>query len=113
MTFAMTKKEIARMISDELGLTHQKTQQVVQRTLDVIIEVLANEGQVELRNFGVLKVKDRPARLGRNPRTGEQIAIPERAVISFKAGKEMEERVEQYRSRRKDRRGGSAEPGAT
>jgi DNA-binding protein HU-beta/integration host factor subunit beta len=100
----MTKKEIARMISDELGLTHQKTQQVIQRTLDVIIEVLANEGQVELRNFGVLKVKDRPSRIGRNPRTGEEIFISERAVISFKAGKDMEERVEQYRPRRKDRR---------
>jgi DNA-binding protein HU-beta/integration host factor subunit beta len=102
----MTKKEIARMISDEVGLTHQKTQEVVQRFLDVLVEVLATEGQVELRNFGVLKVKDRRARVCRNPRTGEQLVVPDRPAISFKAGKEMQERVESYASRRANRTAG-------
>jgi nucleoid DNA-binding protein len=100
---SMTKKEIARMISEEVGLTNQKTLQVVQRLLDVVIEVLANEGQVELRNFGVFKIKIRSSRTGRNPKTGEPIIIPERSNITFKAGKEMEERVEQYKSRRTSR----------
>jgi nucleoid DNA-binding protein len=100
---SMTKKEIARMISEEVGLTNQKTLQVVQRLLDVVIEVLANEGQVELRNFGVFKIKTRSSRTGRNPKTGEPIIIPERSNITFKAGKEMEERVEQYKSRRTSR----------
>lgn len=99
----MTKKEIARMISEEVGLTHQKTQQVVQRLLDVVIEVLANEGQVELRNFGVFKIKTRPSRAGRNPKTGQSIIIAERSTITFRAGKEMEERVDRYKSRREQR----------
>jgi len=55
----MTKKNIVRRIADELDHTERETQQIVQRTLDVIISVLAEEGRVELRNFGVFTVKKR------------------------------------------------------
>ena len=92
------------MIADELGLTHQRTQLVIERTLDMIMEMLATEGQVELRNFGTLKIKDRPSRMGRNPKTGEPVQIPERTAITFSAGKMMIERVSQYRSRRANRK---------
>lgn len=89
----MTKKEIVRRISEELGLKQTDTKEVVQRTFDAIIEALATEQRVELRNFGVFEVKKRAARKARNPKTGEQVLVPARYVVTFKPGKEMEQRV--------------------
>ena len=89
----MTKKEIVRRISEELGLKQTDTREVVQRTFDAIIEALATEQRVELRNFGVFEVKKRAARKARNPKTGEQVLVPTRFVVTFKPGKEMEQRV--------------------
>lgn len=89
----MTKKEIVRRISEELGLKQTDTKEVVQRTFDAIIEALATEQRVELRNFGVFEVKKRAARKARNPKTGEEVLVPARFVVTFKPGKEMEQRV--------------------
>jgi nucleoid DNA-binding protein len=89
----MTKKEIVRAISEELGLSQQKTKEIVQKTFDGIIEALVNEGRIELRNFGVFEVKKREAREARNPKTGEKVDVPEKFVVSFKPGREMEQRV--------------------
>ncbi|MDA7918746.1 MAG: integration host factor subunit beta [Mariniblastus sp.] len=89
----MTKKEIVRRISEELGLKQTDTKEVVQRTFDAIIEALATEQRVELRNFGVFEVKKRAARKARNPKTGEEVLVPSRFVVTFKPGKEMEQRV--------------------
>lgn len=89
----MTKKEIVRVISEELGLTQEQTKKVVQRTLDSIVEMLVREGRIELRNFGVFEVKRRAARSARNPKTSETVHVPEKYVVSFKPGKEMEQRV--------------------
>lgn len=90
----MTKKEIVRVISEELGLTQQQTKEVVQRTFDSIVETLVREGRIELRNFGVFEVKPRAARTARNPKTGQQVQVPEKFVVSFKPGKVMEQRVQ-------------------
>ena len=57
----MTKKEIVKKISEDIGLTQLKTKDIVQRTLDAIIETLVSEGRIELRNFGVFEVKRRAA----------------------------------------------------
>src|SRR5215212_10171973 len=89
----MTKKEIVKQISEELGLTQLKTKEIVQKTFDAIIETLLREKRIELRNFGVFEVKQRKARKARNPRTGEQVEVPPKNVVTFKPGKEMEERV--------------------
>lgn len=89
----MTKKEIVRRISEELGLKQTDTKEVVQRTFDAIIEALATEQRVELRNFGVFEVKKRAARKARNPKTGDEVLVPARFVVTFKPGKEMEQRV--------------------
>jgi nucleoid DNA-binding protein len=89
----LTKKDIVRTISEEIGLTQQQTKDVVQRTFDAIIEALASERRIELRNFGVFEVKQRAARTARNPRTGVQVEVPEKFVVTFKPGKEMEARV--------------------
>ncbi len=90
----MTKKEIVRTISEEIGLTQLKTKEIVQKTFDAIVEALVNEGRVELRNFGVFEVKKRSARRARNPRTGEKVDVAERYIVAFKPGKEMEKRVQ-------------------
>lgn len=100
----MTKKEIVKTIAEEIGLTQLKTKEIVQRTFDTIVETLVSEGRVELRNFGVFEVKRRAARQARNPRTGDKVEVPEKFVVTFKPGKDMEERVQRMvleRERRK------------
>lgn len=91
----MTKKEIVKTISEEMGLTQLKTKEIVQKTFDAIVETLVTERRIELRNFGVFEVKKRAARKARNPRTGERVDVGEKYVVTFKPGKEMEERVRQ------------------
>ncbi len=89
----MTKKEIVKTISEEIGMTQLKTKEIVQKTFDAIVETLVEEGRIELRNFGVFEVKRRAARKARNPRTGQRVDVPEKFVVTFKPGKEMEEKV--------------------
>tara|TARA_B100001939_G_C16768354_1_gene541476 strand:+ start:169 stop:603 length:435 start_codon:yes stop_codon:yes gene_type:complete len=89
----VTKKEIVKAISEELGLTQLKTKEIVQKTFDAIVDTLVTDGRIELRNFGVFEVKKRAARRARNPRTGGQVQVPEKYVVTFKPGKEMEARV--------------------
>mgnify|MGYP001346109930 CR=1 FL=1 len=89
----MTKKEIVKTISEECGLTQLKTKEIVQKTFEAIIDTLVTESRIELRNFGVFEVKKRAARKARNPRSGERVDVPEKFVVTFKPGKEMEERV--------------------
>ena len=89
----MTKKEIVKAISEEIGLTQLKTKEIVQKTFDAIVETLVRDRRIELRNFGVFEVKKRAARKARNPRTGERVDVEEKFVVTFKPGKEMEERV--------------------
>lgn len=91
----MTKKEIVKTISDKTGLTQLQIKEIVQLTFDGIVETLLEEGRVELRNFGVFQVKSRKARKARNPRTGRQVDVPEKFVVTFKPGKEMEARVQE------------------
>ncbi|MDA8744008.1 integration host factor subunit beta [Rubripirellula amarantea] len=89
----MTKKDIVRAISEEVGLTQQQTKEIVQKTFDAIVECLVRERRIELRNFGVFEVKPRAARKARNPRTGEQVDVPMKYVVTFKPGKYMEAKV--------------------
>jgi nucleoid DNA-binding protein len=89
----VTKKDIVRTISDEVALTQQKTKEIVQKVFAAIVETLVTEGRIELRNFGVFEVKRRAARKARNPRTSEQVDVPEKFVVTFKPGKQMEQRV--------------------
>jgi nucleoid DNA-binding protein len=89
----VTKKEIVKQISEQIGLTQLKTKEIVQKTFDAIVETLIRETRIELRNFGVFEVKRRKARKARNPRTGEKVDVEPKNVVTFKPGKEMEERV--------------------
>jgi nucleoid DNA-binding protein len=91
----VTKKEIVKQISERIGLTQLKTKEIVQQTFDAIVDTLLEVGRIELRNFGVFEVKQRKARRARNPRTGDRVDVPPKNVVTFKPGKEMEERVRQ------------------
>jgi integration host factor subunit beta len=95
----VTKKEIVKTISDEIGLTQLKTKEIVQKTFDAIVETLVEDRRIELRNFGVFEVKQRAARKARNPRTGDKVYVPEKFVVTFKPGKEMEEKVRELERR--------------
>lgn len=115
----MTKKEIVKTISDEIGLTQLKTKEIVQKTFDAIVETLVEERRIELRNFGVFEVKKRAARKARNPRTGDKVYVAEKYVVTFKPGKEMEERVRELdrkaaeEAARRNQEAASAASGAT
>jgi nucleoid DNA-binding protein len=95
----VTKKEIVKTISEEIGMTQLKTKEIVQKTFNAIVEALVEERRIELRNFGVFEVKARAARKARNPRTGQRVDVPEKFVVTFKPGKEMEEKVRELEER--------------
>ncbi len=90
----MTKRDIVVKIASDLGLIQSDVAVVVQRTLDYISDELASGKNIELRNFGVFEVVNRKSRIGRNPNKPEEdVVIPERAVVKFRAGKELKKRV--------------------
>lgn len=89
----MTKKELAKAISEELGIPALVALQAVQKVFDGITETLVEEGRIELRNFGVFEVRKRKPRRARNPRTGESVKVPAKLVVAFTPGREMKERV--------------------
>jgi len=82
----LTKKDIVMKVSNETNLTQIDVKKIVQKTLDVISDSLQRGETVELRNFGVFKVKSRRGRIGRNPRTGQEVSVPEKKVVVFKPG---------------------------
>lgn len=90
----MTKKDIVKTISDSVSLAQTETKEIVQKTFDAIIDTLVRDGRIELRNFGVFEVKERAPRKARNPRTGAEVRIPARRVVTFKPGKYMEDRIQ-------------------
>lgn len=90
MASNLTKRDIVLTIYDKTGFPQKEVREVVQLTLDTIAEALAHGRNVELRNFGVFEVQVRKSRIGRNPNKPEKdVVIPTRAVIKFKAGKEL------------------------
>jgi nucleoid DNA-binding protein len=89
----MTKKDIVLKIADETGIKQIDVKKVVQKTFDHIVASLVLGEKVELRNFGVFKIKERRSRTGRNPRTGQVVPVPARKVVVFKAGLEMKKLI--------------------
>ena len=83
---SVTKKDIVLKISNETSIKQIDVKRVVQCALDKITEYLATGQTVELRNFGIFKIKSRRGRLGRNPRTGQEVPVPPKKVVVFKPG---------------------------
>lgn len=92
----LTKREIVLKIHSQLNELPQKgISDVVQMTLDTIMDALKNGRNVELRNFGVFKIQHRKSRIGRNPNQPKKdVIIPARTVIKFIAGKNLKEQIE-------------------
>ena len=90
----MIKSELVQRIAERNPHLYQRdVENIVNAILDEVVGALARGDRVELRGFGAFSVKNRPARLGRNPRTGEQVDVVEKHVPFFKTGKEMRERL--------------------
>ena len=93
----MTKKDMATAIAQSTGVGATRVIEIVQQVFEFIIDTLAQEGGIELRGFGVFKVKKRKPRQARNPRTGERVWVPKRFVVTFKMGKEVQKRLKAAR----------------
>lgn len=90
----MIKSELIQRITERNPHLYQRDiENVVGAILDTICDALARGDRVELRGFGAFSVKKRPARVGRNPRTGDQVNVEAKAVPFFKTGKEMRQRL--------------------
>ena len=89
----MTKRELVIQVANRLGMTQSDVSKIVEGAFDTISSALAKGERWELRDFGVFEVKTRASRIGRNPRTGDQVPVPERRVVTFRPGKRMKEEV--------------------
>ena len=90
----MIRSELIQKIADENPHLYQRdVEHIINTILDEIVGALARGERVELRGFGAFSVKNRPARVGRNPRTGDRVEVEEKHVPFFKTGKEMRERL--------------------
>ncbi len=90
----MIKSELVeKLASENPHLFPRDVEHIVTAILDEVGKARARGDRVELRGFGAFAVKNRPARVGRNPRTGEQVEVGEKYVPQFKAGKEIRERL--------------------
>lgn len=89
----MTKRELVIRVANKLGMTQSDVSKVIEGTFETISQALAEGKRWELRDFGVFEVKTRASRIGRNPRTGDQVPVPERRVVTFRPGKKMKEVV--------------------
>ena len=90
----MTKRELVIEVANKLGMTQNEVADIVQTMFDTVTETLVDGDRLEIRNFGVFEVKSRDARVGRNPRTGDEVPIPSKRVASFKPGKVLKDWVQ-------------------
>ena len=106
----MTKKEIVKVIAEKFDQPQVLVKDIVQETFNLIVDTLVQEGRIELRNFGVFEVKLRKARRARNPKTNQAVTVEAKKVVTFQAGKVMEERAKDAQKVVEARRKG-AKPG--
>ena len=92
----MIKLDIVNRLSNETGVPKQKAEQVVESLFNSMKDALARGQRIELRGFGVFTVKPRKRGIGRNPRTGEEVAIPVGKTIRFKPGKDLQPKNGEY-----------------
>ena len=93
---ALTKADLAEMLFDELGLNKREAKEIVESFFEEIRSALESNEQVKLSGFGNFELRDKSTRPGRNPKTGEEIPISARRVVTFKPGQKLKARVESY-----------------
>ena len=89
----MTKADLVERVAREADMTKKDAEQLVEIIFDSITETLNKGGKIELRGFGSFRVRERNSRKGRNPKTGDSVAIPAKRVAYFKPGKELKELI--------------------
>lgn len=89
----MTKSQLVRELAADLEMPRKQVEEYLEALLDKIMAVLKSEGKVQLTPFGQFRVRDRAARMGRNPQTGEPVKIPAKRVLRFTAGRVLKEAV--------------------
>ena len=89
----MNKTELINAVAERSGVTKKDAESVISATIDAITAALAAGDKVQLTGFGSFEVKERAARVGRNPRTGEATEIPASRIPAFKAGKALKDSV--------------------
>ena len=92
----MTKAELVEKVANQINLTEKQTEVVVNTVFSSITDSLAEGKKVELRGFGSFRIRQRNARVGRNPKSGEKVDVPSKKVPFFKAGKELRELVDEH-----------------
>ena len=92
---ALTKSEMAAKLFEELGLNKREAKEIVEQFFEEIRVCLENNEQVKLSGFGNFDLRDKRQRPGRNPKTGEEIPISARRVVTFRPGQKLKARVEQ------------------
>ncbi len=93
---ALTKADFAEKLFDELGLNKREAKDMVELFFEEIKESLQKGEEVKLSGFGKFELRDKTSRPGRNPKTGEEVAITARRVVTFRAGQKLKARVEAY-----------------
>ena len=93
---ALTKADLAEMLFDELGLNRREAKEIVEMFYGEISTALESNDQVKISGFGNFELRDKKSRPGRNPKTGEEIPISARRVVTFKPGQKLKTRVETY-----------------
>lgn len=88
-----TKKDLVREVAQRTGYDAGRVKDIVQQVFDAMCDGLATDGNIEIRNFGIFKVKETGARQARNPKTSEVIVVPPKKHIHFKPGQEMKKRI--------------------
>ena len=100
---ALTKADIAEQLFDQLGLNKREAKEVVELFFEEISRSLEKNVQVKLSGFGNFELKEKKERPGRNPKTGEDVPISARRVVTFHAGQKLKARVEVYSGEENDK----------
>lgn len=93
---ALTKADFSERLFDQLGLNKREAKEMVELFFEEIKGSLENGEQVKISGFGKFELRDKSSRPGRNPKTGEEIPITARRVVTFRSGQKLKARVEQY-----------------
>ena len=93
---ALTKAEMAEKLFEELGLNKREAKELVELFFDEVRAALSGGSQVKLSGFGNFNLRNKKQRPGRNPKTGEEIPISQRRVVTFHPGQKLKARVEAY-----------------
>ncbi|MBT3146661.1 integration host factor subunit alpha [Neptunomonas phycophila] len=99
---SLTKADMAERLYEELGLNKREAKDMVESFFDEIRESLASNEQVKLSGFGNFDLRDKRQRPGRNPKTGEEVPITARRVVTFRPGQKLKDRVDDYADSRSE-----------